>query len=190
MENISNAQQNKISINLLPHEVLIERIQSHKTNFVNKISIGVLVVVIFVTAIVATFRLLQNNEITRINSQISVAEQNLVAERSKEETINALKNRLSSIQKLLGSDEKIKAMFNLIAFLTPPEITMSDTTVDKNGTVTASFSSKSLVSIESFFTNLGSKEKNSSLVSKVDLDGISLGKDSMYHFALKVFNDK
>lgn len=188
MGDVSNAQLNKISINLLPHEVLLERVQSHKTNFVNKISIGILIIVIAVTAVVAIFRIIQNNEVARVNNQVAVAEKNLMAEKSKEEAVAALKSRLTSIQGLLGSDEKIKAMFNLILFLTPPEITMSDVTVDKNGTVTASFSSTSLASIDRFFADLGNKEKNSGLVSRVDLDGISLGKESAYRFALKIFN--
>jgi hypothetical protein len=81
-------------------------------------------------------------------------------------------------------------MLSLIIYLTPADVVLYDASVDKNGTVTASFSSKSLSSIETLISNLSSQEKNSNLISKVDLDGISLGKDSIYRFALKVFNSK
>lgn len=190
MVNISNSPQNKITINLLPHEVLLERVQGSKTKFINKISIVVLILFIAITGAVVMFRIAQNTEVAEVNKQVAEAEKNLTAEKSKEETVAALKNRLTSIQALLGSDEKIKSMFNLILFLTPPEVTMSDVAVDKNGVITASFSSQSLAAIENFFASLSNKEKNSNLVSKVDLDGISLGKELAYRFSLKIFNTK
>lgn len=181
---------NKISINLLPKEVLLQRAHSSKFALVNKISIGMLVTVILITTGVMLIKISQNREIEQINNEVKLAEDNVIAQKSKEETLLALKNRLSSIQTLLGSDEKVKAMFNLIVFLIPPEIDLHDATVDKNGTIIASFNSKSLSAIDALFSSLSNKETNLNLVSSVDLDGISMGKGSTYRFALKIASIK
>lgn len=181
---------NKVSINLLPGEILLERTHSSKLVLINKISISVLIIVILITAAMLLLKISQNKEIERINNQVKTAEDKVVAQRSKEETVVALKNRLNFIQTLMGSDESVTSMFNLSSSLIPPEINLYEAMIDKNGTMTASFTSKSLSAINSFFNNLGSKEKNSNLISKVDLDGISLGKDSTYRFALRISSIK
>ncbi len=180
----------KISINLLPHEVLLERLQSSKTILINRISIGVLIIVIIVTAIILILKISQNREVEQVNNQTKVAEDKVIAEKSKEETVYALKNRLNSIQSLFNSDKKVKDMFNLVVFLTPPKVILYDFAVDKNGTVVASFRSNSLSAISTLFDDLGNKEKNSNLISKIDLDGISLGKESTYRFSLRISSVK
>lgn len=177
---------NKISINLLPQTVLQERIQSSKLSLVNKISIGVLVLVCFLTIGVLLLRVNQNRENDQITNQTKAAEDKVTSFSSKETTIFALKNRLDAISSKIGTDEKVKSMFNLIAYLTPSGVTLYDATVDKNGSVTASFTSSSLSGIDKLFSSLSNKETNLNLISKVDLNGISLGKDATYRFSLRI----
>lgn len=182
---------NKVSINLLPREILLERAHSSKFTLINNISIAVLVLVILLTSAVLLLKISQNKGVENINSQVKTAEGNVIALRSKEETLFALKNRLNSIQALIGGrDENVTGIFNSIITLIPPDVDLYEVTVDKNGTMTASFVSRSLPAIESLFRNLSDKEKNSNLVTKVDLDGISLGRDSTYRFALKISSTK
>lgn len=177
---------NKISINLLPQTVLLERIQSSKLNFINKISIGVLILISFLTISVLLMRVNQNRENDQIINQVKGVEDKVASFSSKETAAFALKNRLDIISSKIGSDEKVKSMFNLIVYLTPPEVTLYDATVDKNGNITATFTSTSLSDIDKLFLSLADKETNLGLVSKVDLNGISLGKDSTYRFSLKI----
>lgn len=181
---------NKISINLLPDEILLERAHSSKFALINNISISILIIVILITAAMLFFKISQNKEMEKMNNQVKTAEDKVVAERSKEETVFALKNRLNSIQTLMSGNESVTSTFNLIVSLIPPEVDLYEAMIDKNGMMTASFNSKSLPAINSFFNNLSSKEKNSNLISKVDLDGISLGKQSTYRFALKISSIK
>lgn len=169
---------------------MLERLQSHKSALVIRISIAVLIFVISITVVSLFLKVSQNKEIEDTNNQTQTAENNLVAERNKEEALFALKNRLNLIKSLSGGDEKVKSMLSLIIYLTPPEVDLYDASVDKNGTIAASFSSKSLSAIDNLFTNLSSKEKNSNLISEVDLEGISLSKDLTYRFALKIFSVK
>lgn len=164
--------------------------QSHKSALVIRISIAVLIFVISITAVSLFLKVSQNKEIEDTNNQVQTAENNLAAQRNKEEVLLALKNRLNLIKSLSGGDEKVKSMLSLIIYLTPPDVDLYDASVDKNGTIAASFSSKSLTGVDTLFSNLSSKEKNSNLISKVDLDGISLGKDLTYRFALKISSVK
>lgn len=177
---------NKISINLLPQTVLLERIQSSKLSLVNKISIGVLVLVAFLTIGVLLLRVNQNRENEQITSQVKDAENKVSSYSSKEAEAFALKNRLDVILQKMGTDEKIKAMFNMLVSVIPPEVILSDAIVDKNGVITATFTSVNVSGLDKLFASLTNKESNLGLVSKVDLNGISLGKDSSYRFSLKI----
>lgn len=174
----------------MPREVLIERIQSSKFTLIVRVSVATLIVVLCISAATLFLKISQNQEIEKANNSIKTAENNVVALKNREETLFALKNRLNTIQALKDSDEKVKSMLNLIIFLTPPEVAFNDASVDKNGTIIASFNTKSLSAVEIFLSNLSNKEKNSNLVSKVDLDGISLGKNYIYRFALKIYSAK
>lgn len=177
---------NKISINLLPQAVLQERIQSTKFSLVNKISIGILIAIILLTATILLLRINQNQESNQVNNEVKIAEDKIISLHDKEAVVFALKNRLDAISSKLGSDEKVKSMFNLIVYLTPPDVVLYDATVDKKGTITASFTSSSLTSINKLFSTLSNKETNFNLISSIDLSGISLGKDSIFRFSLRI----
>lgn len=178
----------KISINLLPQTVLLERIQSSKTNFVYKVSISILVLVIIITVGVIFLRVVQNNENNKVNSAVKLSEDKVFSFKDQEQTVFALKNRLDMISTLVGNDAKVKTIFSLIIYLTPPEVGLYDAAVDKNGTMTATFTSTSLNAVDTLLSNLSNKEKNLNLISKVNLDGISLGRDATYRFSLKIFS--
>ncbi|MFA5933327.1 MAG: hypothetical protein WCV81_03655 [Microgenomates group bacterium] len=177
---------NKISINLLPQTVLLERIQSSKLSLVNKLSVGVLVAIILVTSGVFILRINQNQQNSQVAEKVKEAEAKVKTFSTKESEAFALKNRMDSISSKIGSDDKVKQMFNLIVYLTPADVNLYDASIDKNGVVTASFTSTSLASIDKLFTSLSNTETNFKLVKSVDLNGISLGKDSTYRFSLRV----
>lgn len=181
---------NKISINLLPQTVLLARIQNSKFSLVNRISIGALVLIILLTGLVLFLRINQNQENNQVKDQVKVAEDKVSALSSKEYAAFALKNRLDAISSKLGGDKKVKSMFNLIVYLTPLGVTLYDVTVDKNGSITASFTSTSLSGVDKLFSSLSNKETNLNLISSVDLNGISLGKDSTYRFSLRIVSIK
>jgi Tfp pilus assembly protein PilN len=180
----------KISINLLPQEVLLQRVQNSKLVFINKVSIAVLVFVIILTGGVFALKISQNNLFTATNQKLSEAENQVGSMKQKEEQLYILKKRLASIEALLGTDEKIKTMFNLLLFTIPQGVIVNEITLDKNSNMAVSLSSSSLASIQALFNNLSNKEKIGSLISKVDLDGISLGKDNTYRFSIKIIASK
>lgn len=177
-----------ISVNLLPSDILLRRSQYFKLSMINKISVGVLVVLIFFTSAAIAMTISQKAELKSSQENLARAEEIVTSLRGTEGELLALKNRLNSIDALRGQDEKRKAIFNLIVYLVPSSIQVSDISVDSKGQVALTMRSSSLQSIQELFDNLGNQEKNSNLVSQVDLNGFAMGKDSVYRFSLKIIS--
>lgn len=176
----------KMTINLLPPEVMLQRKQGFKLTLANQISIAALVILIFFTSATLALRFFQNSELKAAKEELTSAEGKVNSLQSREVQIVLLKQRLASIENLTGSDLKRKAIFNLVIYLTPPNIQIIDVSVDKNGNMSLSLASSSLPSIETLFASLGDNEKNSDLISKVGLEGFSLSKDMAYRFNLSI----
>ncbi|OGE20463.1 hypothetical protein A3E45_01650 [Candidatus Daviesbacteria bacterium RIFCSPHIGHO2_12_FULL_43_11] len=175
-----------ISINLLPQDIILQRKQSSKLVLVNRISVGVLVTLVFFTSATGALRIMQNSELKEAENGLAYATERVTGLKSTEDKTFILKERLGLITTLVDGDQKRKEIFNLVVFLTPPDMQISEALVDKNGQLTASFSSPSLSAVQTLISNLSDKEKNSGLVAKVNLEGLSLGKDSTYRFNLKI----
>ncbi len=182
----ANLPNNKLMINLLPLEIILDRKQHFKLIFISKVSIIALLILIFFTSSTLALRFSQTFELKRAEEGLVVAESRVSSLKDKEGQAIALKKRLDSISSILGGDSLRKAIFNMVIYLVPPNIQVQEVSVDKNGNISIDMSSSSLPSIQTLIDGLGDKEKNSDLISKVDLDGLSLGRDSVYHFSLKI----
>lgn len=181
-----NLPNSHLLINLLPPEVILGRKQHFKFAFISKISIIVLVALVFLTSTTLALRFSQTFELKKAEQGLVLAEGKVSSQKDKEGQKVTLKKRLDSIEAILGGDSKRKAIFNMIIFLIPPDIQVLEVDVNKNGNMNLSLSSFSLSAIQTLFDDLGNKEKNSDLISKVDIEGISLGRDSIYRFSLNV----
>ena len=181
-----NLSSTRLAINLLPLEIILSRKQYSKFSLISKISVIALVVLVFLTSATLALRFSQTFDLKKAEQGLAMAEGKVGTLKDREGQLAALKKRLDSINSILGGDEKRKEIFNLVVYLVPPDIQILEVSVDKNGNMFISLSSSSLSSITTLFDNLGDKEKNSDLISKVDLDGLSLGRDSVYRFSLKI----
>lgn len=186
----SNLPNNRLMINLLPLEIILNRKQHFKLKFISKISIIVLLILIFFTSSTLALRFSQTFELKEAEQGLAMAETKVTDLKDKEGQAIALKKRLDSISSILGSDNLRKAIFNMIIYLVPPNMQVLEVNVGKNGDMNIDLESASLSSIQILIDGLGDKEKNSDLISKVDLDGLSLGKNAVYHFSLKIIPKK
>lgn len=176
----------KIHVNLLPSEVLFERIQSSKLVFINKVSVGVLLVLIFITSATIALRLSQGTELKEVKEDVVKAETMAAGLQTRSSKLSSLKSRLGSIKTLLEADAKRRAIFNLVIYLIPADVTVSEVVVDAGGVMTVSLSSSSLSSIETLISNLSSKDKNSDLISRINLETLSLGGEMSYRMTLRL----
>lgn len=180
----------KISVNLLPEEIVLQRKQSSKLLFINKMSVVFLIALVFFASATLALRLSQNIQLENSMEVLARSQSRVTSLKGKEEQVIVLKQRLNSIQNLMGGDIKRRAIFNLIVFLTPPDIQISEMSVDRNGNMGVSFTSSTLSSVDTLISDLGNKEKNLDLISKVDLEGLTLSKDNAFRFALKITGKK
>ena len=176
----------KISVNLLPQEILLQKGQRSKLLLINKISIFTLVVLVFFTSATLALRLIQGSALQKSQQSLVYAQDRVTSLKDKEQQIFLLKDRLDSIQSLSDLDVKRREIFNLVVFLTPPDIHILEISVDKDGNMNISLVSPSLSSIGTLVSNLGNQEKNSNLISRVELQGLSIGKDFVYRFSLRI----
>lgn len=179
-------QMKSFSVNLLPVEMILRRKQNLKLTLINRVSIIALVFLVFATSATLTLRLIQSKTLEREKKDLVFAEGKITGFKDNEGGILLLKQRLSKIQTLSGEDIPRKAIFNLIIYLTPQEIEISEIVVDRRGNVIATLSTSSLPAFTTLVDNLGDKEKNMNLIKSVNLENMSYGRDSLYRFSLKI----
>ncbi|MDO8570490.1 MAG: hypothetical protein Q7R97_02795 [Candidatus Daviesbacteria bacterium] len=182
----SKQSDNHLMINLLPQDIILKRKQHSKFALISKISIAVLVVLVFLTSTTLALRFSQALKLKETEQGLVVAEGKINSMTDKEGQLIALKKRLDSISSILGGDSKRKSIFNMVVYLIPPDIQVLELSVDKSGNMIISLNSSSLLSIQTLFSDLGEKEKNSDLISKVNLEGLSMGRNAVYTFSLKI----
>lgn len=175
-----------LAINLLPQDVLLAQEHRAKLSLINKISVGVLVLLTFFTSATVALRIAQRSDLTQTQSNLVYAQDKVESFKSKEEQLVILKQRMAVMQNLIGLDSKKKALFNLILYLTPVDMQVTDVTINTKGIISLSVSSSNLASVQNLITNLGSKNKNSDLISKIDLNSFSSGRDGVYYMTLNI----
>lgn len=174
-----------ISVNLLPRDVILQRKQDSRFVLINRVSIGLLVLLVFFTSAALAVRMLQRTNLEEAQDSLVLAQEKVKSYSDKEEQVVLLKDRLASIQTLIGGDSKRKEIFNTMVRLAPADLQITEASVDKSGIMTVSFSGTSLTSIQSLLTSLSKPDTGLNL-SQMNLEGLSLGKDSVYRFTLKI----
>ena len=176
----------KISINLLPAEFLVEEIKKSKFYKVQAIGIGVVLVLIFLSVVTVSLRILQSNRIKSTEVEVANAENRVTSFSSKQAQLILLKNRLEAINTHLGTSSKTVEMYNLLDSLIPPSISIGTISVGAEGKVLVSASTEDFGSIDNMFSDMLNVEKNEGKVSKVLVDNISRGRDGTYRLSFTV----
>lgn len=183
---MNNSAPAVAKINLLPREVLLERKKNLTTNLINRLCLAALLGLAFLTAAVLSARLWQRLELSKSNDFLTQAEAKVSSLADRQSQLTLIREYLKNIQSYASADTKKKAVFNLVAFIAPADVSFNDISIGKDGSTVISAASPSLLSIERLIDDLSSPEKSSELIGKIDLEGLSLGKDSIYRFGLRI----
>lgn len=175
----------KISINLLPVEVILRQKQNLKVVLVNRLSVSVLLVLAFLTSALLALRISQASQLKKVSSGLALATERVDSLKEREAYAVALKARLDSIRSL-STDSKKATLFNLLISLAPANVSVSNLAVDKTGVLTVSLSAPSADALEVLIASLNNKEKNAGLVSSAELTSLSKGKDGNLRVELKI----
>jgi hypothetical protein len=135
------------TINLLPKNLGGNTQKLTRTALFQRISIFLLGLTLISLAGTVGARMVQRNELENARRDISLYQSQIEGQQDKNTQVLALKSQLELIQGLVGTDQKRKATFALVAFLAGPEITVSEVTIGKDGNTVITASSGSLLAI-------------------------------------------
>lgn len=174
----------KISINLLPPEIIVQ--ERSKQNFYRIQFIGVVVILIlvFLTSLTFALQILQSRNIGSVSAMVSQSEQKVSNLKNTQASLILLKDRLSVINQYLGVPSKQSSLFNLVEKLAPPSFVINNVTVDKAGTVVLLVISPDSESLDNFIKNISEEGKDQ--ISGVSIDALNRGRDGYYRLSLKM----
>lgn len=173
----------KIAINLLPSEFTQAEVKKAKFYKVQTVGVAVILLMVFLSSLSVALRILQNQNIKNVQTQVSAAQQKISELKDTQESILLLNNRLITISQYLGVLSKQTAMFALLDKLIPPQVFISSISVDKLGNVIILGLVPDSTTLDNLVNNL---TVGSSLIKQVSVDTISRGKDGIYRISLKI----
>lgn len=175
-----------ISINLLPIEFKLEQVKRSKFYKIQLIGVATIFLVIFLSSLTVALRILQSQNISRVQNQITQAESKLSGLKNTQASLLLLKNRLTAINQFLGVPSKQSQIYKLVTDLLPESVSVNSIGVDKDGNVVILAIAKDGNSLDNLINNLTIKEKNGDKISQVSLDGVNRGKDGIYRLSFKI----
>ncbi len=176
----------KISINLLPPEILTEQIKGSKFYKIQLIGITIILMMIFLSSLTVALRLLQNKNIVMAQAEMDAVSQQVSGLKSTEASLYILKNRLAIISKYLGVPSKQSSMYKLIDKLIPSSVALNAVNVDKEGGVVLLLSAPDSDSLDTLIANLSQKEINEDKIDQFSIDSLNRGRDGIYRISLKI----
>lgn len=176
-----------VSINLLPGEFKIDQKAQKKFRVVQGISILILLFLIFLASLSSAFRLLQLQDIKHLKKDEDEAVNKVSSLKEKEVTLVVLKNRLSTISKLLKLGPDNSQIYKQIASLIPSSVTVTSISVDQVGSVNMSIVAPDLEALNGVFVNLTSK-KSFETISQVEFESLSRSRDGIYRSNLRILS--
>lgn len=176
----------KISIDLLPPEFTQEEVKLGKFYKIQALGISIILLMIFLSIVLVSLRILQSNHIRLVQTQTSEAEEKVTSQSSKQASLILLKSRLDTIQNYLGTSSKQVELYNLVANLVPPTINLSSVSVGADGTVLVVALAPDANTLDRIFTDLLDKEKNKGKIAKVSIEALNRGRDDIFRVSFKV----
>lgn len=165
-----------LTINLLPVNTSVKQKEQKKFRIIQIASTAVLLILIFLASITAGLRILQAQNIKKVQAEAAQSESDITSQKDKESEMVVLKSRLGIISQYYGKPSKQNLNYSLVSQKISPSIDVSSISVDRQGNVLLSIVAPDSNSIDSFIeslTNAGS----ASGISKVEIESLSRNRD-------------
>ncbi len=176
----------KILINLLPAEVRAEQLKEKKFSKIQGISVFILLILAFLASATVALGVLQSQEVKQVEGDLKQAEDRVSSLNPTESSLVALKDRLSSIEKIQGSASIQRTLYNLINSITPTSTSINNIAIDSSGLVVLSAVVDNAQGLEEFLDNLLSREKNEGKIKKLEIENLTRAKDGSLRLNLTV----
>jgi hypothetical protein len=177
-----------LKINLLPPELEDQKKKKSRQVLVATVSIGFLVVIVAIAAVVLAFRLSQGVILSQVkkdldNAKIQVSSPAL---KQKEGVATSLKARLDNINSLLQEQPFAAYSYSLLYNLVPSDVRVTTVSVGEKGEVRISIESNNLDSLTTFFNNLVDPDQTQKKISSVSVDGFGRINSSTYRADINI----
>lgn len=179
-------KKNKISVNLLPPEFLSEEIKRAKFFKIQKLGIGVILLMVFLSSLTMALRILQSQNISRIQGRISRVEEKVLNLKDKQASLVLIKNRLTTINQYLGKESKQADVYSFLDNILPASISITSMSIDKLGNVVMVATVGDTDTLDNIITTLSSKETNEGKIKSVSIESLNRGRDNLYRLSLKL----
>lgn len=157
----------KIRINLLPPEIKEQSKKKAKQSLVNRISIGLLGLLIIITAGILVMTVMQSLEVNSLTTSLDQKKLAVDALKDREAVVRLLKDRIDTINQFTENRYQQGQTFNLLKNLIPTGINLTTLQVDKTNIVSLSGETSSTTSLENFFEDLTDPQKNEGKIASV-----------------------
>ena len=174
-----------LTINLLPAQFRVDQKAQKKFQIIQKSSIAVLMLFIFLASGATAFRILKVQDISRLEDQVKQEEEKVLSKKTGETVLVVLKNRLSLINQIEKSGANKTLIYQQISGLIPADVQISTLTVDRSGNMAIAIIAPGTQSLERMLSSLTSKEAFK-LISKVELESLSRGREGIFRSNLKI----
>lgn len=176
----------KIAINLLPEEFISSRVKEMKFYKIQTFGVAVTLFFVFLSSLTVTFRILQNQRITKAQEQLDNTEQKVLSFKDRQVALLALKNRLTAINQYIGTSSPQAELFNLVSNIIPQSVSVSSLSIDRSGKIIISAVVPDSSSLDMVITDLLDKNKNKSKITQVSVESLSRGKDGAFRVNLNI----
>ncbi|MBU0999849.1 hypothetical protein KKE78_00435 [Patescibacteria group bacterium] len=176
----------RISINLLPPEIMVQEIKKAKFYRIQFIGIVIVLIMIFLSSLTLALRILQNQSIAAVQATLAQEEQKISKLKGTQASLYLLKNRLSEIDQYFGKSSQQASMYKLIDKLIPTSVLINAITIDKSGGAVLLATAPDSLSLDRLLNNLITKETNEDRISQVSVETLSRSRDGFYRVSLKI----
>ncbi|MBI4038617.1 hypothetical protein HY384_01520 [Candidatus Daviesbacteria bacterium] len=176
----------KISINLLPKEFALEEIKKARFYKIQAAGVAIILIMIFLASLTMALRILQSQNITRVQARLSAAEQQVNNLKDTQASLLLLKNRLSLIDQVLNSPSKEVLMYKLMDKLIPAQVIVNSVTIGKAGEVKFTAVVPDGQVLENLLVNLTTNEKNDNKIAQVSIETLNRSRGGLYRVNIKV----
>ena len=176
----------KVSINLLPAEFRAEELKRTKFYKVQIIGIAVVLLMIFLSSLTVSLRILQSRSIQAVEGRILGAEQRVTDLKGTQASLIFLKNRLVVLNQYLGTESKTVSLYQFLVNQIPKSVSLDSISVGKEGNMLTLLHFQDIQEFDSLLDSLLDPEKNEGRIKEVSLDSFSRGRDGLFRVSLKV----
>lgn len=180
----------KISINLLPLELRTKSKAEISHSLVVKLSVGVLVFSIIISALALSWSVIQSQQLKKTGQEYQSIISKIKANEKKEGLITLLKNRLALISQISEKESEQTSAFNLVNSLIPQNVQALNLKIDKSGSVEINCFSNNLQDVKILIDNLTDSSQTEGKITSAKI--VNFTKNSSgYIFEIELsFNSK